>query len=135
MPAKGKSRVTPAQKAKIAAGRAAGKRSKEIAQAAGVSVSTVEHQAAKPEVQTLIARLKHRDEKQLERIWKGTLDGIERDIKAKHPDIRRHARTQALKAITAGDAPLARLEPGDGGQGEFTLEELLVVYRRASAKP
>lgn len=133
MPAKGKSRVTAAQKQKIAVGRATGKRSKDIAKAAGVSVSTVEHQARKPEVQTLIARLKSRDEGQLDRIWRKTLNAIESDVLSIDPDISRHARSQALKAIVAGDAPLARLEPGDGSQGEVTLEELLVVYRRASA--
>lgn len=130
MPAKGKARVTDAQRQTIAKGRVVGKTHKQIAAETGLARATVEHQAVDPRTVTLIQRLKIRDEVTLNRLWGKTLKNIEKHIDNKDPDVSRRAYTVLLRLLKSGDPPLARLDPGEGGGGECTLEELLVVYRR-----
>jgi hypothetical protein len=132
MPAKGKTRITEAQRVKIAAGKATGKRAEEIAVETGLALQTVYNQANDPRTVTLILRLKHESTPQLERIWRKGLNGLERDIASKNPDIRRHARGQFFRVLPLGDPPLLRIAPADNSGGDFTLEELLISYRKVS---
>lgn len=132
MPAKGKSAVTAAQRRKIAAGKAMGKTAKEIAPAVGLSEFTVDKQSRDPRTVTIMQRLKHRDEAILERIWGKALSGLEKDVAHGDQDVRRHARAQFYKVLVAGEPPLARMEAGGNTGGDFTLEELIVSYRRAT---
>jgi hypothetical protein len=131
MPAKGKTRLTDAQRYKIAQGKVIGKRRAEIAAEAGVAESTVSNQLADPRTATLILRLKHRDSEQIERCWKKGLDGLEEDLTARDRSVAAVARGQLFRLLPLGDPPLLRVSPADTSEG-FTLEELLASYRKAS---
>lgn len=132
MPAKGTTRVTDQQREKIAAGRVLGKSHMAMAQETGLAVQTVANQLADPRTATLVLKFKHRSEKQMERIWAKTLNRIEKDIH--HTELARSAtaRGQFIRILTAGDPPLLRIAPADNSGGDFTLEELLISYRRVS---
>jgi hypothetical protein len=131
MPAKGKSKISDRQRAAIAAKRLIGKTAKTIAQEEGLAVKTVERQATDPRTTTLILRLKHRDGKQLERMWKKGLDGLEKDLTAKDRALAAMARGQLFRLLPLGDPPLLRIAPADNSGGDFTLEELLASYTAA----
>lgn len=133
MPAKGKSKVSETQKRKIAAGKALGKPSAAIAADAGVSISTVDHHAQKPHTQALIRKLKDRHSEELEKLFSAALKGIKTDLASAHGDIRVRTRAQVLKFITAGDPRTDQL-PAGGAEGQYTFEELLVTYRRATSR-
>jgi len=124
--------VTDAQRSKIAAARAAGKTRKSIAVETGLGESTVAHQLSDPRTVTLLLRLKHRDRKQLESCWKKALDGLEKDLTAKDRAIAAMARGQLFRLLPLGDPPLLRIASADNSDGDFTLEELLQSYRKAS---
>lgn len=134
MPSKGKSPVTPGQRGRIAAGRLAGKTSATIAEETGLSESTVRKQGIDPRTSVLILRLKARDEERLERGWNLAIQTILKDLGSKHPTIVREARRDFLRYLTAGDPSLAvaRITPNEPGRGDFTLEELLIAYRKAT---
>ena len=132
MPAKGKSKVTAQQRRRIAAGKSAGKTHRAIAREAGLAVTTVDHQARHPEVVTLTMRLKKEHEPQLVRMYKLSLETMERDIGSKNRGVCAAARAQLLRLLPLGDPPLLRIAPQDPGRGDFTLEELLICYRTAS---
>src|ERR1700679_1274790 len=131
MPAKGKSRVSDAQRAKIAAGRVAGKPARQIAEEVGLGKSTVDHAVSDPRTSTLTLRLKHKDEPRLEQAWDLTVASILRDLKSKSPARVLNARRDLMRLLTLGDPPLLRVTPNDSSGGDFTLEELLVTLRKA----
>lgn len=112
--------------------RSEGATAAQIAPEVGLSESAVAKQARDPRTVTLIQRLKSQHEPQLCRTFAKSLNGIEKDVSNIDPDVRRHARSQLLKVITAGEPPLARIEAGGNTGGDFTLEELIVSYRRAT---
>lgn len=133
MPAKGKSRVTSAQRKTIALGRLKGKTAKVIAAETGLSASAVHKQGIDKRTQTLVQRLKAEHTPQLERTYAKSLNAIEADVLSIDPAVSRDARRDLLKFVEAGDPPLARLELNAGdGERECTLEELLVIYRRVT---
>jgi hypothetical protein len=130
MPAKGKSKVSTRQRARIAAGRVGGQTSREIAAETGLSESTVRKQATHPRTVTLVQRLIQRDEKELDAAWAKALQTVKKDLNSKDPAVVRDARRDLLRFITAGDPPLARLELAPAPEGSiYTLEELLSTMR------
>jgi|ERR1700733_3355454 len=133
MPAKGKTKVTDAQRAAIAAGKLAGKPAKRIAAETGLAKSTVDHQANDPRTSTLTLRLKGKDEARLEEAWDLTVKSILADLKSNSPEFVIAARRDLMRLLPLGDPPLLRIAPQDA-QGDFTLEELLMAYRSASQK-
>lgn len=132
MPAKGTTRVTDQQREKIAAGRVLGKSRDAISKETGLAVDTVAHQLADPRTATLVLKFKHQSENQLQRIWAKMLNRIEADIHHKELGRSVAARGQAIRILTAGDPPLLRQASSDNSGGDFTLEELLISYRRVS---
>jgi len=132
MPAKGKSRVTAKQRRKIAAGKSAGKTHRAIARETGLAVTTVDHQAGHPQVVSQISSLKLEHEPQLARMFKLSLDTMERDIGSRNKGVCAAARAQLLRLLPVGDPPLLRIAPQEPGRGDFTLEELLICYRTMS---
>jgi len=130
MPAKGKSRVSPEQRRKIAAGRVAGQTAREIACEVGLSESAVKKQVVDPRTKTLIQRFKDRHEAELQEILQLGVESIKRRLKHSDPAVQCQATRDALRYSESGDPPLARLDPAEDRGGDFTLEELLVVYRR-----
>lgn len=130
MPSKGKTRVTDAQRRKIAAAKLAGKSRKRIAAEVGLADSTVSHQLADPRTVTLTLQLKHRNAPQIERMHGLMLDSLERDLKSRNKTVCAMARGQFLRLLPLGDPPLLRIAPSDA-PGEFTLEELLSVMAAA----
>ncbi len=135
MPAKGKSKISDAQRAKIAAGRVAGKPAKQIARETGLAKTTVDHQAGDPRTGTLTLRLKHKDEARLEQAWDLAVGSILKHLKSKSADMVINARRDLMRLLTLGDPPLLRVAPTDNSAGDFTLEELLATYRSVSQKP
>jgi hypothetical protein len=131
---KGASKVTDAQRRKIAAGKVAGRPHRRIAAEAGLAVTTVDHQVGDPRTVTLILGLKNRDARRLERMWKKMLDTLERDLKSKDVGVCAMARGQFLRLLPLGDPPLLRIAPADNSDGDFTLEELLQSYRRVTVR-
>lgn len=134
MPARGKSKVSDAQRRKLAAGRAIGKTAKQLAKETGLAHSTVMKQVVDPRTTTLAQHYKVRYEPQITRIFEKTLNGIEADVLSLNTDLAVKSRNQALKVVTLGDPPLERLNPPSPGGGDFTLEELLVTYRKATVR-
>ncbi|MGP0075597.1 MAG: helix-turn-helix domain-containing protein [Bryobacteraceae bacterium] len=132
MPAKGKTRVTDAQRRKIAAGRAAGKPRKRIAAEVGLAESTVARQLADPRTQTIALRFKHRYERKFETMYGLTLKSMEADLRSKDKALVAAARMQFMRLLVLGDPPLLRIAASDNSDGEFTLEELLSAYARAA---
>jgi hypothetical protein len=132
VPAKGKSRVTDAQRRKIAAGRVAGRSHRAIAADTGLALKTVDHHATDPRVNTLILRLKHKYERELGRGWRLALLSLLRDLRSKDHVLQIAARRDLLRFLTVGDPPLLRMAPADTSGGDFTLEELLISYRKVT---
>jgi hypothetical protein len=132
MPARGKTKVSDAQRRKIAAGKLAGKPHSTIAAETGLAVSTVDHQLADQRTTTLILLLKNRDRAQLERMWKKGLDGLEKDLTAKDRAVAAMARGQLFRLLPLGDPPLLQIAATDSSGGHFTLEQLLESYRKVT---
>jgi hypothetical protein len=132
MPAKGKSRVTDSQRAKIAAGRVAGKSAKAIAAETGLSKSTVDHQATDPRVSTLALRFKQKDQARLEQAWDLAVNSILKHLRSKSSELEINARRDLMRLLVLGDPPMLRVAPVDSSGGDCTLEELLKSYRRVT---
>ncbi len=132
MPRKGTSKVTEAQRRAIAVGKASGRTHKQIAAATGLAVSTVDHRASDPRVATDLLRLKHKDRGKIERMWTRFLNRIYRDMASRDHVVSATARAQFLRLLPLGEPPLLRVAPADNSGGDFTLEELLITYRRAT---
>ena len=130
MPAKGKSRVTDAQRRKIAAGKVAGKTNRAIAAETKLGVRTVDRQATDPRTVTLALKLKEGCEDDFKKLYGETLRTLKRDIQAKDRNVCAMARGQFLRLLVLGDPPLLRVAPVDTSGGDYTLEELLISYRR-----
>ena len=134
MPAKGKSRISDAQRAKIAAGKVAGKPARQIAEEVGLGKSTVDHAVSDPRTSTLTLRLKRKDEDKLELAWDLAVKSILTHLRSKSAGLVVGARRDLMRLIPLGDPPLLRVVPTDGQDGDCTLEELLNVYRKAGAR-
>jgi hypothetical protein len=133
MPAKGKSKVSDQQRSKIAARKLIGKTAREIARETGLAVRTVERQATDPRTVTFIMRQRHRDERYLEQAWRLGLASVLVHLRSGVPELVIQARRDMLRFATAGDPPLQRIAPADNSGGDFTLEELLISYRKVTA--
>lgn len=124
--------MTEERRKLIAAGKVAGKTHKQIASETGLAVTTVDHQIADPRTATEIQRLKAKSAPQLERTWFKALNTLEADVLSIDPQVCATARAQFFRVLTLGDPPLLRIAPPDNANGDFTLEELLITYRRIS---
>ena len=129
MPAKNKSKVTDAQRRKIAAGKVTGKTAKTIAAEAGLAQRTVEKHAADARTMALIIGYKTRDEAELAAIWKLMIKRLKKDIDSTDADVRHRARMAFMKLLVLGEVPLGREDAPGAQDGDFTLEELLRVHR------
>jgi hypothetical protein len=134
MPAKGKSRISDAQRAKIAAGKVAGKPARQIAEEVGLGKSTVDHAVSDPRVSNLTLRLKHKDEVKLEQAWDLALGSILGHLKSKSSDLVISARRDLMRLLTLGDPPMLKIAPTHSSAGDCSLEELLQTYRAATSK-
>lgn len=132
-PRKRRTEVTELRRKQIAVGRAQGQSAQVIARQTGLGVGTVHNLSRDPRTVTMILSLKEQYRSDFEEIFKDSVAGIKRDVKAKNREVAYNARNQALKYITAGDPPLYRV--GDQGttDGDFTLEELMITLRRVQA--
>lgn len=131
MPAKGTSKITHAQRKKIAIGKVTGKTLKQVAKETGLAPKTIDNQHRDPRTTVLIQELKARHSKQLEEMFKLSLDRVEGMLKDKKEEsavVLRAAQT-AIDLVNAGEAPLrAVIKPTKGG--DFTYIELLAVQAR-----
>ena len=132
MPAKGKSRVTDAQRRKIAEGKLAGKRHADIAAETGLALQTIHNQSNDPRTATLAMELKQEHAPALRRTYGKVVERIERDVEAKDHVVSATARNQFTRLLVLGDPPLLRIAPTDDNKGDCTLEELLISYRKVS---
>lgn len=132
MPAKGKGRITNEQRKRIAAGKLLRKTSRQIAQETGLAKSTVDHQASDPRTATLTLALKHRHRDKIEEAYKLSLKSILTHLKSKSTDLIIDARRDLFRMLPLGDPPLLRIAPAYNSGGDFTLEDLLISYRKAS---
>jgi hypothetical protein len=133
MPTKGKTKLSDIQRAEIAAARLIGKTALEIAKDTGLGVRTVERASTDPRTTTFILRQRHNSERFLEQAWRLGLASILVHLRSGNPGLVIQARRDLLRFATAGDPPLLRVAPADNSGGNFTLEELLQSYRRATA--
>ncbi len=127
MPAKGKTRVTDAQRRKIAQGKLAGKRRSVIAAEVGLAESTVSNQLADPRTVTLILRFKDQHAPELESMFAHSLKTLNSDLHSRNKAVVATARGQLYRLIPLGDPPLLRIAPNDNSEGDFTLEDLLIT--------
>jgi hypothetical protein len=132
MPAKGTTRVSQRQRKQIAAAKLSGKTYARIGAETGLSPRTIERAAHDPRTLTLIQRLTRGDEKRLTQAWNLAVGSLLICLRSKYPDVVTDARRDLLKFVTAGDPPLAAVRIEDASAGDFTLEELLVCYRRVT---
>jgi len=82
-----------------------------------------------PETRTLIEQYKARHEAELYELFRRALDGMKQDLQSEEPDIRVRTRDQVFRAIQAGDK-VAAVQVNQASQGDYTMEELLIAYRR-----
>jgi len=134
MPTKGKTKVSDVQRATIAAARLIGKTALEIAKDTGLGVRTVERASTDPRTATSILRQRQGSERALEQAWRLGLASILVHLRSGNAGLVIQARRDLLRFATAGDPPLLRVAPADNSRGDFTLEELLQSYRRATAR-
>jgi hypothetical protein len=131
---RGKANVNDRQRAKIAAGKVAGKTHKAIAAETGLAVSTVNHHVSSDaHVATLSLRLKHKYESDLERGYGLAVKSILRHLKGSNEELQIDGRRDLMRLLVLGDPPLLRTSPVDS-PGMFTLEELLSSYRDAQLR-
>ena len=135
MPAKGRSKVSDEKRQQIAAARLIGKTAKTIAQETGLAVKTVERQATDPRTAAFILRQRQRSERALTQAWRLSLASILVHLRSGTPELVIQARRDMLRFATAGDPPLLRMAATDNSGGDFTLEDLLTTYRKASMAP
>lgn len=118
VPSRGKSKTTQITKQKIALGKATGRLAKDIAEDLGVCKSTVEHEALKPDVKSMIETLQERHRDQLEALYAESLRGLGDDVKHFDGDIRVRSRAQVFKLVEGQKKNTVTFE------GEFSLSEL-----------
>jgi len=129
MPAKGKSRLSDRQKQRIAAGKALGRRHRDIAADTRLAKTTVDHAVLKPETKALIQQFKDENQEQLSRMYKKALGTLDADLDRKAFDARIRSRAQLMGIIQAGDERIAIGDLGAGEDGgKYSLEELLVEH-------
>ena len=131
IPARGKSKISPKQRARIAAGRIAGKPAAKIAAEAGLSESAVKKNVNDYRTVTIIQGWKNRQRRQIDQALDLTLRSLLRDLRSRDNDLVRDARRDVMRISTLGDP---RLYPvgdagGDAGDG-VTYEELISEIRR-----
>ncbi len=131
MPAKGKTRVTDDQRKQIAAGKLLRKTARQIAQETGLSKSTVDHQAADPRTSGFVLEQRNKTKPALEEAWRLSVASILVHLRSGNSDLVIQARRDLLRFAAVGDPPLMRVAPADNSGGDFTLEELLISYRKA----
>jgi hypothetical protein len=132
MPAKGKSKVTDEQRKRIAAGKLLRKTSREIAHETGLAKSTVDKQAGDPRTATFVLQMRRSSQPVLEKAWKLSVESILAHLRSKKAELQIQGRRDLLKFATAGDPPLLRVAPSDNSDGDFTLQQLLEAYAKAS---
>jgi hypothetical protein len=130
VPAKGKSRVTAAQRKRIAAGKLVGRTNKQLAGELDLHPDTVGRAATDYRTTTLILSFKARQQRQLDKALDLALQSLLRDLKSNDNDLVVSARRDLLRYVTAGDPPLYRVGDVGSTDGDFTLEELLQTMRR-----
>lgn len=135
MPAKGKSKITPAQRAKIAAGKLAKKTDKQIGAELDLHPVTVNRAAHDIRTTTMILQLKEKHDQEFAAIFVDMMKGLAKNMK-KHEDPREFNATASvfLRAVTAGDPPLHRVGDVGSADGDFTLQELLVTMRTVTRR-
>lgn len=135
MPARGKSRVTAAQRAAVAVGKAAGKTRAEIAEDTGLAPSTISAVAAKPETKGIIDRLFAEQHELMAGLMVGIVESLKADIapgSKLSPEQRHTARQQAVSVLQLGqppEPPPSPAGPGAGPGGGAHLTDWLVAYR------
>jgi hypothetical protein len=136
MPFKGKPRVTTKQKAVMAAAKLTGKTSRQVASDVGLHPDTVRRHWGLDE--SLNLQLKRQNADTIRTIYREGLKCTLRLIRQrKDGRLALAAVKVGLDYATAGDPPLERVVPPPppaptDGPIRVTLEELLIVYRRAS---
>ena len=108
MPAKGTSKVSQKQRAKIAAGRIAGKTASRIAAETGLSESTVKKQVSDPRTVTIIQGWKTRQRQQIDQALDLTLRSLLRDLKSRDNDLC------GTPAVTRCELQLSATRPSIG---------------------
>jgi len=99
MPAKGKSKITDHQRHTIAAGKLAGKTSKQIACETGLHPCTIDHQVRDDRTITLAVQLKEKHRGDFERMYALSVKRMEKAIKHKDEGVSRAARAQMLRFL------------------------------------
>lgn len=125
--------MTKHQKKIVAAGRALGKPRAVIAKEADLAPATVSSVANHdPETRTLIEQYKARHEAELYELFRRALAGMKQDLESEEPDIRVRTRDQVFRAVQAGDKTAAAVQVNQASQGDYTMEELMIAYRRVT---
>lgn len=135
MPAKGTSRLTPAQKTAVALGRAAGKTIPEIAKQVGIAPSTVSHLTSDRSA-GIIDRIFAAEAPMFQRLMGSVVKSLEHDMSPEAkltPEQRERVREQAVKVLQLGqpkqpEVQQASAVPGAVGGGVL-LGDMLTVYR------
>lgn len=132
MPAKGKSKVSPAQRIKIAAGRMMGKTAAVVARETGLALDTVKHQTTDARTLTLVQELKASRERKLAKMYDKNLNGIDTNLNLsvakKDPHVFLRASREFHTLLLKGDPPPRRIDPARSREGGATYAELLESY-------
>lgn len=135
-----KGHISDAKKRQIAAGRVAGKTHGKIAQELHLAESSVKRTATKdPVVKAYMQQFADKKAVQIERMYNLALDAVEADLKQKTDKYARgYAVDRVLRIVEAADRVRLRLQDetaaktGADGRGQFSLEELLLQFRRVT---
>ena len=131
MPPKGKSKITPKQRARIALGVVSGETHAQTARATGLTKKGVDGAAIDPRTKSLIVELKRRHSAKISDMFADSLKtikyyiGNERTRKREDGSLALRASAQALNIVVAGEQ---KLDTEKSTQGDYTFQELLETY-------
>lgn len=131
--------LTESQIALIAQGKLAGVPNRELAEMAGVSLSTVQHAKQHPRIKPLLERLGQRHEEKLAALVGEAIEGIRSDHKkaTKLAD-RRALRAEALQMAAVLGEQLKPETAGANAQkspAQFTMTEVVLALRGTVTPP
>jgi hypothetical protein len=127
LPAKGKSKVTAAQRLKVAAGIAAGKTGKAIARETGLAHSTVMKQAVDARTRAHAFDIKVRNLAAIEALVTKRIGQLNKELNSRSAIVRHNAGNQVIKFAQMGDPPFAAAPPPID-EGGMTVMQALALY-------
>lgn len=133
MPAKGTTKVSEKQKSLIVKRRMQGATNTQIAAETGMHPVTVSLAWNSPESQAIVARARYECAPEIRNLYRQVIDTLVEDLAgSKSVTERMRLRDEALSIMARGEPVAAQAAAQNEGNGEYTLQELLLRVSRAT---